>query len=99
MKSVVVTGGSGKAGRAVIKALLARGYEVLNVDVVPPAEPLCHFMKTDLNDLGQTIDAFRLAPGTIDRRRATTGEPFAVVHLAGIPAPGLAPDATLFKTI
>jgi nucleoside-diphosphate-sugar epimerase len=97
MKSVVVTGGSGKAGRAAIKALLARGYQVLNVDIAPPAEQLCHFMKTDLNDLGQTIDAFRLNPATIDRRRMATSEPFAVIHLAGIAAPGLAPDATVFQ--
>jgi nucleoside-diphosphate-sugar epimerase len=64
---------------------------------VPPAEALCHFMKTDLNDLGQVIDALRLAAGTIDRRRASVGEPASVIHLAGIPAPGLAPDATIFQ--
>lgn len=97
MKSVVVTGGSGKAGSATIRELLARGYAVLNVDLVPPAEPLCHFMKVDLNDLGQTIDALRLAPGTIDRRRVSTAEAWAVIHLAGIPAPGLAPDAVVFR--
>jgi nucleoside-diphosphate-sugar epimerase len=97
MKSVVVTGGSGKAGRAAIRELLDHGYQVMNVDTVAPAEPRCHFMKTDLNDLGQTIDALRLAAGTIDRRRMSLGEPFAVVHLAGIPAPGLAPDATVFQ--
>jgi nucleoside-diphosphate-sugar epimerase len=54
-------------------------------------------MKTDLNDLGQAVDAMRLLAGTIDRRRTNLGEPFAVVHLAGIPAPGLAPDATIFQ--
>jgi nucleoside-diphosphate-sugar epimerase len=54
-------------------------------------------MKTDLNDLGQAVDALRLAAGTIDRRRASIGEPSAVLHLAGIPAPGLAPDATIFQ--
>jgi nucleoside-diphosphate-sugar epimerase len=97
MKSVIVTGGSGKAGRAVIRELLAHGYQVMNVDTVAPAKPLCHFMKTDLNDLGQAVDALRLATGTIDRRRASIGEPSAVVHLAGIPAPGLAPDATVFQ--
>lgn len=97
MKSVVVTGGSGKAGRAAIRELLAHGYAVLNVDLVPPPEPLCHFMKVDLNDLGQAMDALRLAPGTIDRRRTPTATPFAVIHLAGIPAPGLAPDATIFQ--
>jgi nucleoside-diphosphate-sugar epimerase len=96
MKSVIVTGGSGKAGRAAIRELLNHGYQVMSVDAVVPAEPLCHSVKTDLNDLGQTIDALRLLAGTIDRRRTAIGEPSAVVHLAGIPAPGLAPDATIF---
>ncbi len=97
MKSVIVTGGSGKAGRAAIRELLGHGYQVMNVDTVAPAEPLCHFMKTDLNDLGQTMDALRLLAGTIDRRRTSIGEPWGIVHMAGIPAPGLAPDATIFQ--
>jgi nucleoside-diphosphate-sugar epimerase len=97
MPSVLVTGGSGKAGRAAIAELLTRGYSVVNADLVAPPEPLCHFMKVDFTDLGQTIDAMRLAPGTIDRRRTGTAEPFAVIHMAGIPAPGLAPDATVFQ--
>ncbi len=96
MKKVVVTGGSGKAGRVVVRELVEHGYSVLNVDLAPPPEPLCHFMKVDLNDMGQTVDALRRAMGTVERRR-----PFeladAVVHLAGIPAPGLAPDATTFQ--
>ncbi len=97
MRSVVVTGGSGKAGRAAIKELLAHGYRVMNVDVAPPAEPLCHFLKADLNDLGQAVDCLKRAAGTVDRRREPLGEPFAVVHMAGIPAPGLAPDAVTFQ--
>jgi nucleoside-diphosphate-sugar epimerase len=44
MKSVVVTGGSGKAGRAAIRELLKHGYQVMNVDTTAPAEQLCHFM-------------------------------------------------------
>ena len=96
MKNVVVTGGSGKAGRAAIRELLAHGWQVLNVDLVPPAEPLCHFLKANLEDMGQAVDALRRAAGTVERRR-----PFeradAVVHLAGIPAPGLAPDVTTFQ--
>ena len=97
MRSIVVTGGSGKAGRAVIRELLDHGHTVMNVDVAPPRETLCHFLRADLNDLGQTIDALRLLPGTVDRRRTHLGEPDAVIHLAGIPAPGLAPDATIFQ--
>src|SRR5919202_1311015 len=38
MTKIVVTGGSGKAGRAVVRDLLERGHEVLNVDRVPSAE-------------------------------------------------------------
>ena len=97
MKSIVVTGGSGKAGRAVIRELIEHGYTVMNVDLVPPREPLCHFFKTDLNDMGQAVDALRRAAGTIDRRRSPLGEADAVIHLAGIPAPSLAPDAVTFQ--
>jgi nucleoside-diphosphate-sugar epimerase len=97
MGSVVVTGGSGKAGRAAIRDLLAQGYDVLNVDRAPPGENLCHFLRADLDDLGQTVDALRQAAGTVDRRRAPIGQPDAVLHLAGIPAPGLAPDALTFR--
>jgi nucleoside-diphosphate-sugar epimerase len=97
MKSVVVTGGSGKAGSAVIKDLLANGYAVMNVDVVPPREPLCHFFKADLTDMGQAVDAIRRAAGTIDRRRSPLGQATAVIHMAGIPAPSLAPDAVTFQ--
>jgi nucleoside-diphosphate-sugar epimerase len=97
MNRIVVTGGSGKAGRAVVRELIEHGYRVVNVDLVPSPDPLCHFLKADLNDMGQAIDALRRAAGTVERRR-----PFeladAVVHLAGIPAPGLAPDVTTFQT-
>lgn len=97
MPSVVVTGGSGKAGRAVIRELIAHGYAVMNVDLAPPSEPLCHFFKADLADFGQAVDALRRAAGTIDRRRSPLGEASAVIHLAGIPAPSLAPDAVTFQ--
>lgn len=96
MKNIVVTGGSGKAGRAVVRELVEHGYRVVNVDLVPPAEPLCHFLKADLNDMGQAIDALRRAAGTVERRRPFEAAD-AVVHLAGIPAPGLAPDVTTFQ--
>jgi nucleoside-diphosphate-sugar epimerase len=97
MGSIVVTGGSGKAGQAVIRELLQHGHRVLNVDVAPPREALCHFLRADLNDLGQTIDALRGTPGTVDRRRLPLGEADAVIHLAGIPAPGIAAEPTTFQ--
>ena len=44
MKSVIVAGGSGKAGRAAIPELPKHGYQVMNVDTAALAEQMCHFM-------------------------------------------------------
>jgi nucleoside-diphosphate-sugar epimerase len=97
MKSIVVTGGSGKAGSATIKDLIEHGYAVMNVDIAAPREQLCHFFRADLSDMGQAVEALRRAAGTVDRRRTPLGEPQAVIHMAGIPAPSLAPDAVTFQ--
>lgn len=75
IRKVVVTGGSGKAGRAVIIDLLEHGYDVLNVDLVPSANKNAPFLHIDVTDYGQTVEALQGAD--------------AVVHLAAIPAPGL----------
>jgi len=83
MKKIVVTGGSGKAGRATVRVLLERGYEVVNADWNAPVERTCRFYKTDLTDLGQTVDVLAGAD--------------AVVHLAAIPAPGLLPDSETYR--
>ncbi|GAA0334557.1 NAD(P)-dependent oxidoreductase [Sphingomonas oligophenolica] len=97
MNSVVVTGGSGKVGRAVIRDLLDRGYRVMNVDVAPPPEPLCHFMKADLTDFGQAVEAITMAAGTVDRRRTPLGTTTGVIHMAGIPTSSIAPDTVTFQ--
>jgi nucleoside-diphosphate-sugar epimerase len=75
---VVLTGGSGKAGRACIRELLAHGYEVYNVDRVKPAEELCPWIIADLADYGQTIDAL----SSVERGPHNV---WGVVHLAAIP--------------
>ena len=81
---VVVTGGSGKAGRAVVRDLVEHGYEVLNVDLVAPKERLCPYIEANLTHLGQTFEVFRDAS--------------AVIHLAAIPAPGIATEEVTFRT-
>ena len=48
MKKIVVTGGSGKAGRATVHELLEHGYEVLNIDIAPPREPISPYLAVDL---------------------------------------------------
>src|SRR3990172_8706572 len=80
---IVVTGGSGKAGRWVVQDLRARDHDVLNVDLVHDgsAHGLC--VLTDLTDLGQCHEVIRGAD--------------AVVHLAAIPAPELRPEGETFR--
>ena len=88
---IVDTGGNGKAGRACIQDLLAHHYEVASVDLVRPADPNLPFSRVDLTDFGQTVAALS---GIDERVRNVT----AVVHLAAIPAPGLATNAVTFAT-
>ena len=90
MTRVVVTGGSGKVGRACVADLLAHGYEVVNVDTVPPAAENCPFVQADLTDFGQALEVL----SEVDDRLRDID---ALVHLAAIPAPGRNPNAVIFK--
>jgi len=85
MSRIVVTGGSGKLGRAVVADLTEHGNEVVNVDVAADRSAL----KIDLTDYGQTVEALA---GIDDRYDKVD----AVVHLAAIPAPGITANAATF---
>ncbi len=92
---VIVTGGSGKAGRGVVRDLQERGHEVLNVDRRTSPESTgpdsaVPFLPADLTDLGQTIEAF--SAGVWGRA------PDAVVHFAAIPSPVHATPHEVFRT-
>src|ERR671931_1010901 len=95
MTKIVVTGGSGKAGRAVVRDLLEHGHEVLNVDVAPssdsrsPDSP-APLLIADLTDYGQALEA--LSGG----ERLPGIE--AVVPLAAIPSPVHATPDRVFRT-
>ena len=85
---VALTGGSGKLGRSVARRLRHDGHAVTNLDRAGERGP--GFTAVDLRNYGQVVDVFL---GLEDR-----GSGFdAVVHLAAIPAPGLAPDAATFE--
>ncbi|HUJ34506.1 MAG TPA: NAD-dependent epimerase/dehydratase family protein [Solirubrobacteraceae bacterium] len=62
MTRIAVTGGSGKAGRAVVQDLVERGHEVLNIDQAPspqsssPESPI-RFLRADVTDFGQPLEA------------------------------------------
>jgi nucleoside-diphosphate-sugar epimerase len=80
---IVVTGGTGKAGRWVVRDLRDRGHEILNVDLVRDGGPHGTTLAVDLSDLGQCHDVIAGAD--------------AVVHLAAIPAPGLQAEGETFR--
>jgi nucleoside-diphosphate-sugar epimerase len=94
MGRIAVTGGSGKAGRAVVRDLVEHGHEVLNVDRVPSAESSnadspAPFLPADLTDFGQTLEALsggEVLPGIR-----------SVVHLAAIPSPVHATPDVVFR--
>ena len=89
MTNVIVTGGSGKLGRAVLADLVAHGYGVLNLDQTLPRDPVAPTVRVDLTNFGEVIAALR----GVDEHKG----PFdAVVHLAAIPAPGLFANARTF---
>lgn len=81
---VVVTGASGKAGRAVMRDLLEHGHDVRAVDLVPPTLPLAPFLVADLTEMGQALESLAGAD--------------AVVHLAAVPASGIRTAEATFRT-
>ena len=80
---IVVTGGSGKAGRWVVRDLREHGHDVLNVDLRHDGSPHGQCVIADLTDLGQAHDLIAGAD--------------AVVHLAAIPAPELRAAGDTFR--
>jgi nucleoside-diphosphate-sugar epimerase len=95
MTKIAVTGGSGKAGRVVVRDLAERGHQVLNVDIVPSPESYAPdgpipFVRADVTDFGQTLEALsggETLPGIE-----------VVVHLAAIPSPTHATPDQVFRT-
>jgi nucleoside-diphosphate-sugar epimerase len=78
---VCVTGANGQAGRAVVRDLLEHGYEVAATDITGTRDN--GVLRADLTDYGQALEVLHGAD--------------AVVHLANIPAPGLATPAVTFN--
>lgn len=78
---IMVTGGSGRLGRSVVRVLTERGHRVVSVDPAPgPNIPDVQHCSADLLD---------------DRERASVfayARPDAVVHLAGVAVPFARPD-------
>ncbi len=70
---VVVTGGAGRIGQAVVRGLLERGEDVLVMDMRVPENKQLKFVCADVADFPQVVNNLKGAD--------------AVVHLAAIPGP------------
>ena len=82
-RRVCVTGAAGKAGRGAVVHLREHGYDVLATDVAVGDARAEGVLRAELTDYGQVTELLRGCD--------------AVVHLANIPAPGLATPAVTFN--
>ena len=87
---VVVTGGSGKLGRAVVARPGRRTGTRCTTSTGSVAAPGGRRHRFDLADYGQAVEAL----SGIEDRYASVD---AVVHLAAVPAPGLIANAATFR--
>jgi nucleoside-diphosphate-sugar epimerase len=83
---VVVTGGSGRIGRWVVRELVAHGHQVTIFDKVAPSEVPAgvDYKLGECENLGEVYDVLRGAEG--------------VIHLAAIPSNRFHPYPTVFRT-
>ncbi|HKE50047.1 MAG TPA: NAD(P)-dependent oxidoreductase [Actinomycetes bacterium] len=106
---VCVTGASGQAGRAVVRELRAHGFDVVTTDLAATRSDLeGGMLRADLTDYGQVLEVLQGPEETWwpDAAAGQQGEQVAetvrgvdaVVHMANIPAPGIATPATTFNT-
>lgn len=95
---IIVTGGSGKVGRACVKDLMEHGYKVASIDMVrpaglsnPPKPTDVNFTRADITDFGEVMAALSGINTRVEE--AVTG----IVHLGAIASPGEAADHVIFE--
>jgi nucleoside-diphosphate-sugar epimerase len=94
---VLFTGGSGKAGRHVVRYLIDRGHRVLNLDRRPLEAPGVDNLLADVTDLGQVFGALSGYAGWDELERGAAPRFDAVVHFAAVPRILLNTDAEMFR--
>ena len=95
---IFLTGGSGKAGRHVVPALLERGHTVTNADLAPLGLDGVTDLALDLTDLGQVVSALRMPASFAELDEPQERAYDAIVHLAAVPAILLRSDTETYRT-
>ncbi|GIL02962.1 MAG: UDP-glucose 4-epimerase [Alphaproteobacteria bacterium] len=97
-KRVFFTGGSGKAGRHVVRYLRDRGHRVVNIDLAALNEPGIDQLTVDITDSGEVFNAMT-SYANFDELEPGTGVPRfdAVVHFAAVPRILIRPDNEMFR--
>lgn len=95
---IIVTGGSGKVGRACVKDLMEHGYKVASIDMVrpaglsnPPKPTDVNFTRADITDFGEVMSALSGINARVEERVD------GIVHLGAIASPGEAADHVIFE--
>ena len=83
---LLITGGAGKVGQAIVRELLnSAAYEITVLDRTPgPERGPVNYLVGDIQDLGQVMEAMAGAE--------------AVIHLAAIHNPNIAPTTVTYQT-
>lgn len=92
---VAVTGSAGKIGREAVRALKAAGHRVIGLDLRATTIDGVRTAAVDCTDFGAVLGTLS-GIDTMFGMAPLPQVPDAVIHLAGIPAPGLADDARTF---
>ena len=80
---IIVTGRSGRAGRFITEDMVSHGYDVVNADMSSGLDQGVRFVAVDVTDFGQVVSVTKGAD--------------AIIHMAAIPNPIMAPEHEVFR--